>query len=315
MKGFVSMAGQATWAGELRPESVPILARAGAVCIIRSPSLDQAFDAEKQAMIKDVIAAAQEAGRLIERCQSAGVSADRKADASPVTEADRQADELLKQKLLQLLPVGLLSEETADDPSRLEQDQLWVVDPLDGTKEFIRGIPEYSVAIALVEKGDPVLGVVHNPAAGDTYWAERGRGAFCNGHRVRVREGSRVVASRSETKRGEFDVFGEDWDIQPVGSIQLKLGLVAAGEAAVTLSRGPKHEWDVCAGSLLVAEAGGLATDVFGEPLRYNQPFPKTKGILAGAPMAYSRARELVVAVGASDRMREFDDLDARNVG
>jgi myo-inositol-1(or 4)-monophosphatase len=92
-----------------------------------------------------------------------------------------------------------------------------------------------------------------------------------------------------------------------MGSIELKLALVAAGRAAVTLSRGPKHEWDVCAGALLVEEAGGVATDVFGAPLAYNQPFPKVRGILAGAPMAHARALARIRETGASDRMAEMD--------
>ena len=92
-----------------------------------------------------------------------------------------------------------------------------------------------------------------------------------------------------------------------MGSIALKLAMVAAGEASVTLSRGPKHEWDVCAGALLVTEAGGAATDAVGGALAYNRPFPKVRGILAGAPEACGRALSLVRSVGVSDRMRELD--------
>jgi myo-inositol-1(or 4)-monophosphatase len=164
------------------------------------------------------------------------------------------------------------------------------------------------VAIALVENGEPVLGIVHNPVTGDTFSAARGSGAFRNGEPVQVREGDRLLASRSETARGEFGPFEGAWNVQAVGSIEYKLALVAAGEAAVTFSRGPKHEWDVCAGSLIVLEAGGRASELFGEPLRFNQPFPKVKGILAGAPGAYEEARTQIASVGASDRMDEFKD-------
>jgi len=100
--------------------------------------------------------------------------------------------------------------------------------------------------------------------------------------------------------------FVDDWQVEHVGSIAYKLGLVAAGQGAVTLSRGPKWEWDVCAGALLVEEAGGVATDVFGAPLRFNQPFPKVKGVLAGAPDARRRALAQVSALGPSDRMNEL---------
>jgi myo-inositol-1(or 4)-monophosphatase len=151
-----------------------------------------------------------------------------------------------------------------------------------------------------------VLGVVHNPATGDTFWAERGGGAFRNGERIHVVEGETVLASRSETGYGEFAQF-PSWHVRPVGSIEYKLALVAAGEAAVTWSRGPKHEWDVCAGALIVEEAGGIATELAGTPLRFNQPRPKVRGILAGAPSAYARALTELAAVGASERMAELD--------
>jgi myo-inositol-1(or 4)-monophosphatase len=241
-------------------------------------------------MIQAVVAAAQDAGRIIQKVRESDFEVESKGDAGPVTRADREADALLKSRLLELDPAGWLSEETADDPARLKSSRLWIVDPLDGTKEFVQGLPEYCVAIALVEAGQPILGVVHNPARGETYWAERGAGAFRNGESIRVCEGRRLLASRSELKRGEFDPFRAGWDVTATGSIQYKLALIGSGEAAATFSRGPKHEWDVCAGELIVSEAGGKASDVFGDPLRYNQPFPKVKGVLAAAPESYARA-------------------------
>ena len=258
-------------------------------------------------LLNDVIVAVQDAGRVIQAVRDAGFAVLSKGDAGPVTEADHRADALLRTRLLDLHPAAWLSEETVDSPDRLGKTTLWVVDPLDGTKEFIKGLPEYTVAVALVDAGEPVLSVVHNPVTGDVFAAERGRGTTHNGRPVRVAEGRTCLASRSEMSRGEFAPF-DGWELQPIGSIEYKLALVAAGKAAMTLSRGPKHEWDVCAGALLVAEAGGRATDVFGGPLRYNQPFPKTKGVLAGAPDAYARALTLVGLTGASDRMNEFAD-------
>jgi myo-inositol-1(or 4)-monophosphatase len=252
---------------------------------------------------------ARDAGILIQKIQTEGVEATSKEDLSPVTRADHEADALLKRELLALQPVAWLSEETADNPDRLSEKLLWVVDPLDGTKEFMKGLPEYSVAIALVEDGRPILGVVHNPATGDTFSAAKDLGAFRDGALIRVMEGERLLASRSETKRGEFEPFETEWEVEPIGSIELKLALVAAGEAAATFSRGPKHEWDVCAGALIISEAGGIATNLFGEALRFNQSFPKVKGILAGAPESYKRAQEQIEAIGASDRMDEFSDV------
>ena len=259
-----------------------------------------------QSLVVEARATVAEAASVIQRVRQRGFERATKADQSPVTEADHAADALLKDRLLGLVDCAWLSEETADDKSRLGRDMLWVVDPLDGTKEFIKGLPEYAVAVALVEHGAPVLGVVHNPATGDVVWATRGGGVYRNGEQVHVAEGNRLLASRSEITRGEFEPFQADWDVAATGSIEYKLALVGAGEAAVTFSRGPKHEWDVCAGAIIVEEAGGRATDLFGDPLRFNQDFPKTKGILAGAPEAYDRALEQLRRVGASDRMEEF---------
>lgn len=258
-------------------------------------------------ILGDVSEIAVAAGRRIQEIREEGFRTATKADESPVTRADREADALLRSRLRELLPdAGWLSEETADDGARLQESRLWVVDPLDGTKEFIAGLPEYTVAIALVEAGAPVLGVVHNPVTGDVFAAVRGGGATRNGARIRTVEGRDLLASRSELKRGEFEPFQATWDVRAVGSIEYKLALVAAGDGAVTFSRGPKHEWDVCAGALLVTEAGGVATDLFGDPLRFNQSFPKTKGILAGARAAYDRALAQLRQVGASDRMEEL---------
>jgi myo-inositol-1(or 4)-monophosphatase len=260
-------------------------------------------------LLLEVCEVARAAGALIERVAASGVQASRKADASPVSRADLEADALLKERLGVLASAAWLSEETADEPGRLGKRLLWVVDPLDGTREYVERLPEYSVAVALVEDGVPILGVVHHPPSGATYAARRGGGAFRDGARIHVAEGETALASRSEVGKGEFAYFTSRWTLRPVGSIQLKLAMVAAGDAAATWSRGPKHEWDVCAGALIVAEAGGIATDAFGGALRYNNPFPKVKGVLAGAPAAHARALAQLTEIGPSARMAEFKDI------
>jgi myo-inositol-1(or 4)-monophosphatase len=146
---------------------------------------------------------------------------------------------------------------------------------------------------------------VHNPSTGETFSAEAGRGAFAGGERLRVAEGERLLSSRTEMRAGEFDGF-DGWQLEPLGSIALKLAMVAAGRGAATLSRGPKWEWDVCAGSLLVTEAGGVATDAFGEELRFNNGFPKVRGVLAGSPNAVARLRAKLGTLGMSSRMDEL---------
>jgi myo-inositol-1(or 4)-monophosphatase len=186
------------------------------------------------------IEAARDAGRLIQEVRaSSAIGVHEKSDASPVTVADHRSDELLKRRLGALVPeAAWLSEETVDDAARLRKRDVWIVDPLDGTKEFISGVPQYSVAIALIHEGEPLLGIVHNPTTGDVYSAIRGDGARKNGVAVRVAEHGAMLASRSEVKRGEFDQFS-DWSIEAIGSIALKLALVASGSGSVTLSRGP----------------------------------------------------------------------------
>ncbi len=257
--------------------------------------------------VLDAVAdAARRAGEVIQRIRAEGFEVLSKGDAGPVTRADREADALLRDALPRIVPAAWLSEETVDDPVRLGAERVWVVDPLDGTKEFVEGVPHYAVAVALVERGEPILGVVHNPSSGETFAGLRGRGATRNGAPIRVAEGRKLGASRSEIKRGEFEPFAPDWEVLPLGSIEYKLALVASGALAGTISRGPKHEWDVCAGALLVLEAGGRITDCYGDTLRFNNPFPKSKGVLAGAPAAFDRLRSRLASVGVSDRMDEM---------
>jgi myo-inositol-1(or 4)-monophosphatase len=263
-------------------------------------------------LMLEVMAVVRRAGAVIEDIRKTAFEVAEKAgDQGPVTRADREADALLKAELRRLVPdAAWLSEETVDDSARLGAERVWIVDPLDGTKEFVAGVPEYAVAVALVELGEPVLGVVYNPPQDEMYWAVKGQGTRSgSGKREAgsVVEGTRLLASRSETKRGEFEPLRASWDVVPVGSIEYKLAWIAAGKGAATVSRGPKWEWDVCAGALLVTEAGGRVSEALGAPLRYNQPRPKVAGILAGAPQAYDRLLADVKRIGASDRMAELD--------
>ncbi len=210
-----------------------------------------------------------------------------KTPDNPVTDADFAADALLKERLLDLLPeAGWLSEETTDNPERLQKELVWVVDPLDGTKEFVMGIPEFSVSVALVQAGEAVLAIIFNPATSELYTAVRGQGFQFNGNPAGVSQrstlsGARVDASRSEWKRGEFDPFKELVDVNVMGSIAYKLARVAAGQADATWSRGPKNEWDICAGTLLVREAGGRCVDLDDNTFSFNKPWPKVNGIIA----------------------------------
>jgi myo-inositol-1(or 4)-monophosphatase len=206
----------------------------------------------------------------------------------PLTAADTAVDDVLRS----ILPVrgeGWLSEETADDASRLDKSRVWVVDPIDGTREFVAGIPEWCISIALVEDGRPVAGGVHNPATGETMVGAAARGVEYRGPHERRRAatlaGHQVLASRSEVKRGEWERFaGRGFDVVPMGSVAFKLARVAAGLAAATWTLVPKHEWDVAAGAALVLAAGGEVRTLEGETPVFNQPSPKLSGFIAAGP-------------------------------
>lgn len=238
-------------------------------------------------LLDDTIAITQAAGAAIMKFYRASFEVTDKKPDNPVTDADFAADTLLKEQLLARLPeAGWLSEETVDNPDRLAKKLVWVVDPLDGTKEFVMGLPEFAISVALVEDGQPVLGVVYNPPLDTIMYGTRGGGVFCNGERVRVTDrtqlqGAHVDASRSERKRGEFAPFEELVALQTMGSIAYKLARIAAGHTDATWSRGPKNEWDICAGVLLVEEAGGRCGNLDDEPFTFNRPKTLVNGIIA----------------------------------
>ncbi len=210
-----------------------------------------------------------------------------KGHDNPVTAADLEADRAIKKLLRDPFPgYGWLSEETADNDDRLKCRRVWIVDPLDGTKEFIKGIAEFAVAIALVEDGVPVLGVTYNPIKREMYWAARGVGCHLNTRRVRVTrkrtlKRATVLASRSETARGEWQLFSGMLKVSPTGSVAYKLAMVAAGKADATFTRSPKSEWDIASGAALVVEAGGTITDIKGREIRFNQRNVKLEGLIA----------------------------------
>jgi myo-inositol-1(or 4)-monophosphatase len=225
---------------------------------------------------------------------------DSKGHNNPVTTADFEADDELKTSLRGQFPhYGWLSEETADDGDRLKRERVWIVDPLDGTKEFIKGVPEFVVAIALAEAGVPVLGVTYNPIKEELFWAARGMGCYMDGRPVQVTttrtiEHARVLASRSETSRGEWRAYEGKIVVRPIGSVAYKLALVAAGLADATFTRTAKSEWDVASGAALIIEAGGHITDIDGSELRFNKPSVKLKGFVASNRLLHAELERLL---------------------
>jgi len=250
--------------------------------------------------------AAREAGAILRRHYDHGTEAWEKSADNPVTLADLEADKAIADRLGAAFPEdAILSEETIRKDARLEKRRVWIVDPMDGTKEFTNHIPEFAVSIALTEDAEPVVGAIHNPAAGVTAWAIRGGGAFCDGRRVSVSDCEQladavVIASRTEISRNQFAPY-DGWfkELRPVGSIAWKLACVACGDGDLNISVAPKNEWDVCAGDLLVREAGGIYVDFEGATRRYNQLNPLIdKGMAAGSPALVERFFERQRQIG-----------------
>ena len=233
--------------------------------------------------------ALEEAEAVLRRFTPGDVAARMKTGDDPVTEADTTVDALLR-RLLPRDGEGWLSEETEDAPARLAARRVWVVDPLDGTREFVTGIPEWSVSIGLVVDGEPVAGGICNPATGERIAGAVGHGVTLNGRPVTVSSrpglaGATVLASRSEVKRKEWEGYREDlFTIRPCGSVAYKLALVAAGLADATWTLVPKHEWDVAAGVALVLAAGGTIVTASPEEARFNRPHPLLSRLIAAPP-------------------------------
>jgi myo-inositol-1(or 4)-monophosphatase len=232
------------------------------------------------------------AGALLVDYFDRDLEVEQKAPGHPVTEADRAADDLLRRTLPEAGD-GWLSEETVDDRERLGKHRVGVVDPLDGTKEFIRGVPEWSVSVGLVEDGRAVAGGVYNPLAERLVLGAEGLGVTLGGEPVATTvrgsaDGARVAASRSEIRRGEWEPFrGVGFEVVPIGSVAYKLALVAAGLADATWTLQPKSEWDVAAGTALVLAAGGDVRLPDGERPTFNRPRTKLPGLVAaGRPLA-----------------------------
>ena len=231
------------------------------------------------------------------------VKATMKHDDDPVTAADLAVNDVL----LDLLPQpgeGWLFEETADGTDRLGQGRVWIVDPIDGTREFVQGIPEWSISIGLIEHGRPVAGGVCNPATRERIIGSIETGVRYTGRRPVTAATSLadavVLASRSEVRRGEWERFtDEPFTVVPMGSVAYKLALVAAGRADATWTLVPKHEWDVAAGVALVLASGGWITLPDGSPPSWNSPEPLIPGLVGTTrAVADDTARLLNIRAG-----------------
>ena len=240
--------------------------------------------------LKITIKAAKEAGDVILKYYKSKYEIKDKSYHNPVTTADKEADETIKKILMTNFPdYGWLSEETVDSSERLLKEKVWVVDPLDGTKEFIEGIPNFVVSIGLVKEGNPILGILYNPVTKELFSASKGEGAFLNNERISCSSKEKteemvILNSRSETQRGLWNPYKDKFKVlEPIGSVAYKLGLTAAAKADVFASLRPKNEWDICAGNCIINESGGKLIDLNGNQRKYN--LEKTliePGLIAG---------------------------------
>ena len=239
----------------------------------------------QDALIKQLLALARVAGDAIMSVYGGGaVNVQRKEDASPVTEADLAAHRVLASQLMPLLPnCPVVSEEDlASQAYRKDKGQFWLIDPLDGTKEFIARNDEFTVNIALIEEGRSVLGVVYAPAIDALYWGGAGLGAWrCVWGRAAdikvsangAADACRVVASKShlnETTQSFIDRLGLVSLVQAGSS--LKFCRVAEGEADIYPRLAPTCEWDTAAAQAVLEGAGGMVLDLDGQPLQYGKP-------------------------------------------
>jgi myo-inositol-1(or 4)-monophosphatase len=243
-------------------------------------------------VLERVSAIVREAGRIAAgRCGTA-FNRWEKTPGQPVCDIDLEVDAFLRERLGKLDPeAGWLSEETLDSSDRIERPRLWVVDPIDGTRDYLRGRPGWCVSVALVEERTPLLGILDAPARGEHWTAEKGRGAWRNGERLRVSGRSELPGARvpaDELPEPDADLVA----VARPNSIALRIAMVAAGEAdlAATLRWG--FEWDIAAAALIAAEAGATVSGALGQPLAFNSASGEAFGVLVATPAIHAAAAE-----------------------
>jgi len=237
----------------------------------------------------------REAGRIAHACwPGAGhsVEAWEKGPGNPVSAADIAVDTFLKRELGALLPAaGWLSEESADHPERLAKGLCWLVDPIDGTRDFLRGRSGWCVSVALISAGRPLIGMLAAPARGEEWIAAAGQGAWRNGTALSASRRQHFAGARVPADH----LHPEDRDLTTVdqpNSIALRIAMVAADEADLVATLRWGYEWDIAAATLIAREAGAEVSDAFGNPLAYNKRDPRAFGLLVCAPAIHGAAVE-----------------------
>lgn len=257
-----------------------------------------------QSVARQLTEAVSAAGALALDMNRAGIKSWAKDDSSPVTEADLAVDGFLRDALSAIAPGwGWLSEETADNAERLSASRIWVVDPIDGTRGFMRGAPDWAVSAAVVENGRPVIAALFAPVTGEMFTALRGQGARRNG--VLLQAGTRdtlagaIVAGPNDA----LDTLERAAPITRVPrghSLALRLARVATGEVDIALSRANSHDWDLAAADLLVQEAQGRLTTYDDVLIRYNQAVPRHASLVCAGSALHGPARNAACAAPSS---------------
>ncbi len=220
-----------------------------------------------------------------------------KNGGSPVTEADIAVDGFLRRELTMLVPeAAWLSEETADNKERLGNPHVWIVDPIDGTRGFLSGHPDWCLSVALVTEGAPVIGIVYAPTRGLYYEAIQGQGAFCNGERlgplsVPDRKWLRVAGPKFLVDRLQagLDATTECSRVPAIPSLAMRLARLADASIDAALVSTDASDWDIAAGQLLLAETGGRMTGRDGAQIRFNQPNIVHGELIAAEASAHAR--------------------------
>lgn len=242
-----------------------------------------------------LLAIVREAGRIAHsRWPGAGhaLASWDKTPGNPVSDADLAVDRFLKRELLRLLPsAAWLSEETADDKARTDSGLIWLVDPIDGTRDFVAGRSGWAVSVALVSAGRPLIGMLAAPARGEEWVAVAGQGATLNDVPIRASTRTQFAGARVPT----VSLPKEDADLVAVeqpNSIALRIAMVADNRADLVVTLRWGFEWDIAAATLIAREAGAQVSDAFGRPLDYNKHDPRDFGVLVCSPAIHAAAVE-----------------------
>jgi len=252
-----------------------------------------------ETLLDRVKAVAAEAGALALARSKQGYRRWEKAGGEPVCEVDLAVDVLLRERLSAIDPdAAWLSEESVDDKTRLAAERVWVVDPIDGTRDFLRGRPGWAVSIALVDRGRPVLAVLEATARGECWTALAGQGAWRNGTPIHVAKRTELAGARvpaDKLPRRDADMVA----VHKPNSIALRIAMVAAGEADLVATLRWGHEWDIAAAVLIAGEAGATVTDALGMPLAFNTAMAEAFGVLVTPPGIHDAAVARLAAYAA----------------